>query len=131
MDMILKAVVPAGEVATAAQVKAVEEELSEKVKAALLISGANRHRYGGLKDSLANNYLLGSNQYPDTFGKAMHILGNYQTMKASAPYRAIQTTPEWHFCREAVGVAAGQVTANKQATETRPKSGMMEETATT
>jgi hypothetical protein len=87
-DTILKAMVPAREVATAAQVKAVEEESSKKVKAALLISGADRHRYGGLKDLLANNYLLGSNQYPDTFGKAMRILGNYQMTKVSAPYRA-------------------------------------------
>jgi hypothetical protein len=72
----------------AAQVKAAEEELSEKVKAALLISGADRRHYGGLKDSLANNYLLGSDHYPDTFGKAMGILGNYQMTKVSAPYRA-------------------------------------------
>ncbi len=88
-DTILKAVVPAREVATAAQVKAAEEESSEKVKAALLISSADRCRYGRLKDLLANNYLLRSNQYPDTFGKAMRILGNYQTTKVSAPYRAI------------------------------------------
>ncbi len=73
----------------AAQVKAAEEESSKKVKAALLISGANRRRYGGLKDSLVNNCLLGSDQYPYTFGKAMRILGNYQTTKMSAPYRAI------------------------------------------
>ncbi len=88
-DTILKVVVPTQEVAMAAQVKAAEEESSKKVKAALHISGANRRHYRGLKDSLANNYLLGSNQYPDTFGKAMHILGNYQTMKVSTPYRAI------------------------------------------
>jgi hypothetical protein len=58
------------------------------VNATLPISGANTRRYGGLKDLLANNYLLGSDQYPDTFGKAMRILGNYQTMKVSASYRA-------------------------------------------
>jgi hypothetical protein len=87
-DTILKAVVPAREVAMAAQVKAAEEESSKKVEAALLISGANRRHYGGLKDLLANNYLLGSDQYPDTFGKTMRILGNYQTTKVSAPYRA-------------------------------------------
>ncbi len=59
------------------------------MKAALLISGADRRRYRALKDSLANNHLLGSNHYPDTFGKAMRILGNYQTTKALVPYRAI------------------------------------------
>ncbi len=41
-NTILKGAVPAGEVATAAQVMAAEEELNEKVKAALLISGADR-----------------------------------------------------------------------------------------
>jgi hypothetical protein len=40
--MILMAAVSAGEVAMAAQVNAAEEESSEKVKAAPLISGANR-----------------------------------------------------------------------------------------
>ncbi len=63
--------------------------MREKVKAALLISGANRRRYGGLKDSLTNNYLLRSDHYPDRFGKVMHILGNYQTTKVLVPYRAI------------------------------------------
>jgi hypothetical protein len=70
-------------------VKAAEEESSEKVKAALLISGADRRRYESLKDSLANDYVLGNNQYPDTFGKAMRILGNYQTTKMSVTYRAM------------------------------------------
>jgi hypothetical protein len=37
-----------------------EEASSEAVKAALLISGADRHKYGKLKDELANNYLLGT-----------------------------------------------------------------------
>ncbi len=126
-NTILKGAVPAGEVATAAQVMAAEEESSEKVKAALLISGANRRCYGALKDLLN---LFGSDHYPDTFGKAMRILGNYQTTKALVPYRAIPSTREWRFCREAVGVAAGQVGADKQATETRLKLGAMKETAT-
>ena len=88
-DTILMGAVPAGEVATAAQVMTAEEESNEKVKAALLISGADRQRYGALKDSLANNYLLRSDHYPETFGKAMRILGNYQTTKALVPYRVI------------------------------------------
>ena len=37
-----------------------EEASSEAVKAALLISGADRRKYGKLKDELANNYLLGT-----------------------------------------------------------------------
>jgi hypothetical protein len=65
-----------------------EDDSCEAVKAALLVSGANKQQYGKLKDELANNYLLGSNQYPDTFEKAMRILGNYQVGKTSIPFRA-------------------------------------------
>jgi hypothetical protein len=43
----------------------------------------DKRRYRRLKDELANNYLLGTDQYPDTFDKAMRILGNYQVSKPS------------------------------------------------
>ncbi len=65
-----------------------EDDSCEAVKATLLVSGANKRRYGKLKDELGNNYLLGSNQYPDTFEKAMRILGSYQVGKTSMPFRA-------------------------------------------
>jgi hypothetical protein len=65
-----------------------EDDLCKAVKATLLISGADKLQYGKLKDKLANNYLLGSDQYPDTFEKAMRILGNYQVGKTSTPFRA-------------------------------------------
>ena len=43
-----------------------ETQTLDAVKAALLISGANKPIYGGLKNDLGNNYLLGTEQYPDT-----------------------------------------------------------------
>ena len=43
-----------------------ETQTSDAVKAALHISGAYKHRYGGLKNDLGNNYLMGTEQYPDT-----------------------------------------------------------------
>ena len=55
--------------------------MADAVKAALLISGADKQRYGRLKEQLANNYLLGTDQYPDTLEKASRILGNYQVAK--------------------------------------------------
>jgi hypothetical protein len=67
--------------------KSVEEEANKSVNAALLISGAEKRRYGKLKDELAINYLLGTNQYPNTFNKALCILGNYQTTKPNMPFR--------------------------------------------
>ena len=54
-----------------------EETACEAVKAALLISSADKRQYGKLKDELANNYLLGTDQYPDMFNKVLRILGNY------------------------------------------------------
>ncbi len=65
-----------------------EETVCEVVKAAMLISGVDKRRFGKLRDKLANNYLLGTNQYPNTFDKAVRILGNYQTSKSSTPFRA-------------------------------------------
>ncbi len=59
-DTILKPITTARGTVMAAQLKKAQEESSEAVKAALFISGANRRRYGALKDALANNYLLGS-----------------------------------------------------------------------
>jgi len=76
-----------GTTPTAKERSDAEETASEAVKAALLISGADRLKYRKLKDELANNYLLGTDQYPDTFEKALRILGNYQTMTNSQPYR--------------------------------------------
>jgi hypothetical protein len=43
-----------------------EDEVTKAVKAALLISSANKARNGQLKEQLANNYLLGTDQYPNT-----------------------------------------------------------------
>ena len=45
---------------TAAERRVAEEEANKSVKVALLISGADKRRYGKLKDKLANNYLLGT-----------------------------------------------------------------------
>jgi hypothetical protein len=46
------------------EIERVHTEASEAVKAALLISGADKQRYGRLKEDLANNYLLGSRERP-------------------------------------------------------------------
>ncbi len=72
---------------SATQRKDVEDATSKTVKAALCISGADRRRYGKLKDELANKYLLRMDQYPDTFDKALHILGNYQTTRMRVPFK--------------------------------------------
>ena len=55
-----------------------ETQTSDVVNAALLVSGADKRRYGGLKNELGNNCLLGTDQYPDTTEKSRVILGNYK-----------------------------------------------------
>ncbi len=77
---------------TAKEFEKVHVEASEAVKEALLISCANKQRFGKLKDDLANNYLLGGDQYPDTVDKALRVLGNYQAPKNMLPYRGSQST---------------------------------------
>ncbi len=62
-----------------------EEEVAEVVKATMLMSGASKARYVRLKEQLVNNYLLGTDQYPNTLEKATRILGNYQGVKPT-PY---------------------------------------------
>ncbi len=68
---------------TEAEQTAAEQEVADAVKAALLISGADKRRYERLKEHLANNYLLGTDQYLVTLEKASRILGNYQVAKGS------------------------------------------------
>jgi hypothetical protein len=59
--------------------------VAKAVKVVLLTSGANKARYWWLKEQLATNYLLGTDQYPNTFKKATIILGNYQGTMPSQP----------------------------------------------
>ncbi len=55
---------------------------------ALPISGTDKRRFGRLTDEHANNYLVGTDQYPNTYEKELRILGNYQSTKNGMPYHA-------------------------------------------
>ena len=66
-------------------------ETTESVKAAMVISGADKRRYGQLKLDLASDYLLGADQYPDTLEKAVNLLTNYQTPPKLHQMRAHHT----------------------------------------
>ncbi len=70
-----------------AQIEDAQETASKAVKVALLISRVDKRCFAKLKDELVNNYLLGMDQYPDTFNKALRILGNYQNTRASVLYK--------------------------------------------
>ena len=59
------------------QSKDAEIQTLDAVKAAPLISGADKLRNGGLKNDLSNNYLMGTYQHPDATEKARVLMGNY------------------------------------------------------
>jgi hypothetical protein len=98
------------------------------VKAALLISGADKRRYGRLKEQLVNTYLLGTDQYPDTLEKASRILGNYQVGKGP-PFGDCRNTNKggggWHSCsKEPVRDEAAEdpgLRAREEEEETPPR----------
>ncbi len=95
-----------------------ENEANEAVKAALLISGADKRQYGKLKDKLANDYLFGTDQYPNTCEKAMRILGNYWTSRNMMPYRTSPNdTGVAFFQKGGKGGVAGEV--DKESPESR------------
>ncbi len=85
---------------TVAEISKAEDDATEAVNAALLISGADKMRFGRLKDKLANNYLLGTDQYPDTYEKAVRILRNYQTSRPSRPYQGDGTESGLTFIQQ-------------------------------
>ncbi len=58
-----------------------------------------------MKEQLANNYLLGTDQYPDTLEKASRILGNYQVAKTS-PFG------DWRSANEGGRLAVIQIGAH-------------------
>ncbi len=76
------------------------EDSCKAVEAVVLISRADKWQYGKLKDKLANNSLLGSDQYPDTFEKAMRIGNAHSRQLPSHKAKlACQTKPQRYRSR--------------------------------
>ena len=44
----------------------------------MIISGSDKKSFGKLKLELANDYLLGTDQYPNIVEKAVNLLANYR-----------------------------------------------------
>ena len=79
-----------------------------------MISGADRHIHGKLKDKLANNYLLKMGQYTNTLEKTLCILRNYQTTRNPQPFRPSPNNIGVAFCKEGEG-GVGQDAEGKDA----------------
>ncbi len=59
------------------ETKEAKKILRDKFLAALMLSGANRDRYGDLKRSMAENYVKGTSKYPESLEVVLCILNAY------------------------------------------------------
>ncbi len=105
--------------------KSAEEEANESVKGTLLISGAEKRRYGKLKDKLANNYLLGTDQYPNTFDKALHIWAIIKQRNRICPSGGMDPSRVWPSSSKAVEEA--EATEDAAEGQEEEKSQLVEE----
>ena len=63
--------------ATTADKKAAADTARDKFCAALMLGGANIKRYQPLKNNLANNFAMGTDNYPATMDGVLDLLNNY------------------------------------------------------
>ena len=59
----------------------------------LYVDNSNQERYGDLKMQLANNYALGTSNFPATLQEAQKFMNNYLGTKSSAPWARAQPPP--------------------------------------
>ncbi len=64
--------------ATTDKMKAAKEAVRDKFLAALMLNGANRSKYNELKRSMAENYVTGTSEYPESPEMVLCILNAYQ-----------------------------------------------------
>jgi hypothetical protein len=65
------------EKATGDEMKEAKKTVHEKFLAALLLNGANHDKYGELKRSMAENYVMGTSEYPESPKVVLRILNAY------------------------------------------------------
>ncbi len=60
------------------ELKVAKEIVCNKFLAALMLNGANGSRYNELKRSMAENYIAGTSEYPESPEMVLRILNAYQ-----------------------------------------------------
>jgi hypothetical protein len=65
------------EKATGDEMKEAKKTVREKFLAALMLNGANRDKFGELKRSMAENYVKGTSEYPESPEVVLRILNTY------------------------------------------------------
>jgi len=63
---------------TTAEMNDAKKVVRDKYLAALMLNGANRDKYGELKRSMAENYVTGTSDYPESSEMVLRILNAYQ-----------------------------------------------------
>jgi hypothetical protein len=63
--------------ATTSKMQDAKKIVHDKFLAALMLSGANREKYGELNQSVADNYVTGTSEYPESPEVVLHILSVY------------------------------------------------------
>ncbi len=64
--------------ATSDQVKEGKKTVCKKFLAALMLSGANGAKYNNLKQSMKENFLMGTSTYPESPEAVLQILNAYK-----------------------------------------------------
>ncbi len=72
--------------ASASEMRDANKIVRNKFLAALMLSGANREKYGKLKRSMAENYVIKTSKYPDSPEVVLYILSTYSP------------SPGWNRC---------------------------------
>ena len=128
---MLKTEVTAAKNANGNMGKATEEEVvtakkivKEKFLAALMLSGANRERYGELKRGMAENYMTGTSEYPESPEVVLCILNAYareETRVQCLPNRMILIGKRASSATTVAkrGILPGS--ASRKETETSPR----------
>jgi hypothetical protein len=63
--------------ATTSEMQDAKKVVHDMFLAALMLSRANRNKYGKLKHSMAENYVTGTSEYPESPKVILHILSAY------------------------------------------------------
>ena len=63
--------------ATGDQMKEAKKTVHEKFLTALMLNGKNHDKYGELKRSMAENYVIRTSKYPESPKVVLHILNTY------------------------------------------------------
>ena len=75
------------------ELKTSEEVVKKEVTASLLLSGAEKLRYGGLKSTLTQHLSMGMNQYLCTVDETLNILNSYHKTTKGNPWVKNPTKP--------------------------------------